>query len=295
MKDSLRLNGMSRICGIDVPNIIGGFGPDKKSMLAKHVAKLHDKEVKFVNQAINNNRKRFHDYVDIIDLKQVDQIDLFLESGLLTRSQIGNSLNIYLLSERGYAKLIKIFNDDKSWEMYDILLDEYFELKEQAQKEMNNPTADLVEVIKEEFSVAEIIARFSGVQKGIALSVAIDRTEKRTGKTLEEYKNLLPAAEYNTGFLTASQIGVKLNGMTARNVNKKLCDLGLQIQEELEYISQKSGNVKKTKQWRLTSKGKQFGEEFPYTCNGHSGYQIRWNESILTLLSDDDIEQPQRY
>ncbi|QYY41523.1 ORF6N domain-containing protein [Aneurinibacillus thermoaerophilus] len=240
------MNGMSQICGIDVSNIIGGFGQDKKAMLVKHIAELHEKKLFKVNELINRNRNRFIDAVDIIDAQKYPEIViLFRDNNVLSKMEVSKADNIYLLSERGYAKLIKIFDDDKSWEMYDILLDEYFELKEQAQKEMNKPTADLVEVIKEEFSVVEIIARFSGVQKGIALSVAIDRTEKRTGKTLEEYKNLLPAAEYNTGFLTASQIGVKLNGMTARNVNKKLCDLGLQIQEELEYISQKSGNVKK--------------------------------------------------
>lgn len=31
-----------------------------------------------------------------------------------------------------------------------------------------------------------------------------------------------------------------------------------------------------------------YGEEMPYTRNGHSGYQIRWNVSVLDELSDSE-------
>lgn len=118
------------VCGIKVPNISGGFGINKKSMLAKHIAEIHNKELKKVNEVINDNRNRFKDNVDIIDIKQVGQADLFLETGILTKAQVGNAKHIYLLSERGYAKLIKMFNDDLSWDLYDQMLDEYFELRD---------------------------------------------------------------------------------------------------------------------------------------------------------------------
>lgn len=38
--------------------------------------------------------------------------------------------NAYLLSERGYAKLIKIIDSDKAWEVHDQLIDEYFTMRE---------------------------------------------------------------------------------------------------------------------------------------------------------------------
>jgi len=97
-----------------------------------------------VNEVIENNRDRFNDNVDIIDIKLIRQTDTFLEAGILTKAQIGNASNIYLLSERGYAKLIKLFNDDKSWELYDNLLDEYFDLRDANVVQMNNqPTSQL--------------------------------------------------------------------------------------------------------------------------------------------------------
>nr|UVM83317.1 MAG: hypothetical protein [Bacteriophage sp.] len=50
--------------------------------------------------------------MEIIDLKTGDYQSLVLDNGLLTKAQIGNANNIYILSERGYAKLIKIMDTD---------------------------------------------------------------------------------------------------------------------------------------------------------------------------------------
>ncbi|WP_255428441.1 ORF6C domain-containing protein [Sporosarcina sp. resist] len=49
----------------------------------------------------------------------------------MTKAQIGNSKNIYLLSERGYAKLLKVFEDDLAWDKYDELLDGYFQMRDE--------------------------------------------------------------------------------------------------------------------------------------------------------------------
>ncbi|WP_255428442.1 ORF6N domain-containing protein [Sporosarcina sp. resist] len=56
---NLTVKGTTEVCGITVPNIAGGFGEGKKSMLAKYIADIHGKENRQVNEAINNNRKRF--------------------------------------------------------------------------------------------------------------------------------------------------------------------------------------------------------------------------------------------
>lgn len=42
----------------------------------------------------------------------------------------GRGGNIYALSERGYAKLLKILEDDTAWDMYELLVNEYFQMKE---------------------------------------------------------------------------------------------------------------------------------------------------------------------
>jgi hypothetical protein len=119
-----------KVCGIEVPNIVGGFGADKKAMLVKHIAEIHSKELKAVNQAINMNRHRFKNNIDIIDVKGTTFEVNLIDHEIMNQNSLNRASNIYLLSERGYAKLIKIFNDDKSWDIYDQMLDEYFELRE---------------------------------------------------------------------------------------------------------------------------------------------------------------------
>lgn len=56
--------------------------------------------------------------LDIIDIKDkfkvISQNDLDLKSFGFSKAQVANSKNIYLLSERGYAKLLKILEGQRS-------------------------------------------------------------------------------------------------------------------------------------------------------------------------------------
>ena len=142
IKDSTEVNG------VIVPNISGGFGQDKKAMLAKHIAEIHNKQLIHVNETINNNRVRFKDNIDIIDVKFNEKFVIALtDNNIFTKMQISKAKNIYLLSERGYAKLIKLFNDDKSWEIYDNMLDQYFELRDANVVPLNNTPMSPAEML----------------------------------------------------------------------------------------------------------------------------------------------------
>lgn len=110
-------------------DIEGGFGEDKKAMLIKDIAEIHGKELKHINENINANRKRFIDGIDIVDLKSVGLTDPLLEAGIFTKQSIANANNIYLLSERGYSKLLKILEDDIAWEKYEQIVDGYFNMR----------------------------------------------------------------------------------------------------------------------------------------------------------------------
>ncbi|WP_455822402.1 hypothetical protein [Clostridium butyricum] len=41
------------------------------------------------------------------------------DNGIYTQNALNVSKNIYLLSERGYSKLLKILEDDVAWEQYE--------------------------------------------------------------------------------------------------------------------------------------------------------------------------------
>lgn len=144
--NELKILGIEKIGSFEFTGIEGGFGENKKAMLVKDIALIHDKPVKAINQAINMNRNRFKDGIDVIDLK--------IESGSIklteffNKQQIANSNNIYLLSERGYAKLLKILEDDKAWEIYDQLVDNYFNMRYVIQKQDSYMITDPVQRAK---------------------------------------------------------------------------------------------------------------------------------------------------
>lgn len=144
--NELKILGTEKVGNFKFTGIEGGFGENKKAMLVKDIATIHGRPVKAINQAINMNRARFKDGIDVIDLK--------IESGSIklteffNRQQIANSNSIYLLSERGYAKLLKILEDDKAWEIYDELVDNYFNMRYVIQKQDSYMITDPVQRAK---------------------------------------------------------------------------------------------------------------------------------------------------
>ncbi|MCU5173726.1 ORF6N domain-containing protein [Bacillus sp. FH] len=129
--NQLQIIGQQYIAGYQFTGIEGGFGEDKKAMLVKDIAVIHGQALKEVNRRINDNRKRFKDGVDIIDLKVSGFEPLSFTDLGFSRQSVANSNNIYLLSERGYAKLLKILEDDTAWELYDQFVDGYFNMRKQ--------------------------------------------------------------------------------------------------------------------------------------------------------------------
>lgn len=117
----------------------------------------------------------------------------------------------------------------------------------------------------------------TGLKSGMALAQAIAFAEVNDNLNYEPIKQLIPPAEHKTGYLNATQIGERLGlgkgAVAGRKANVVIKDCALQVKE---------GN-----DWRLTDEGTAYGEEVPYSRNGHSGYQIRWNESVLEILEEN--------
>lgn len=125
------------------------------------------------------------------------------------------------------------------------------------------------EDVREAMKVARIISEETGISLPIAQSYALEVVGA------EKWQKLLPATTMPSGYLTPSDIANRIgNGMTARRVNLWLYNNHLQIQD-----STMSG------EWRLTDAGKMHAEEFPFTRNNHSGYQIKWRDSVLQLMN----------
>lgn len=172
--------------GKEIPVIYGGFGSNQKVVLAKTVAEIHQVENKYINQVINRNIQRFKEGIDLLDLKVVAESNhnLFKDFGF-TQMQISKAKNIYLLSERGYAKLIKIMDSDLAWEIHDQLMDEYFSMREIINSDEQLKAKLLLEI-------------YNGGQQGVLASRQLTDIEvaEATKPLLETIEQQQPAVDY---------------------------------------------------------------------------------------------------
>lgn len=255
MNNQLKVLGTEHIGKITFTGIEGGFGPAKKAILAKDTARIHNQPVGEINRRINNNRKWFKDGVDIIDLKSV-MAQNHNEIGF-TQNAWNRAKNIYLLSERGYAKLLKILDDDKAWEIYDELVDNYFNMrvaiKEKRPAIVNQ---ERLRIMKDNSAT-----RRANILYKIAMA---------TESTSSKEALLAKAAEVLTGEMTipvmkikyysAGEVGKKL-GISAQKVGRIANKLGLKAEQPGQnkygrWANSKSQySDKEVPQWLYTDEG----------------------------------------
>lgn len=217
MTNQLKVIGKEHVGKYEFTGIEGGFGKNKKAMLVKDIARIHGRKIKVINQAINMNRKRFKDGVDIVDLKlmnfEVNLIDLGF-----SQNSINRSVNIYLLSERGYSKLLKILEDDKAWEIYEELVDDYFNMRYVIKK-------------LDSYMIDDPVKR---AQRWI-------EEEEHTLQVESENKKMRPKVNYfnqqmhNPGLMTATEIA-KEYGRSANWLNRYLSDHGVLYHKGKQWV-----------------------------------------------------------
>lgn len=189
MKNEVKVLGKQEFMGKEIPVVLGGFGEDCKVVTDKMVAEIHGMKNFHVREAINSNVSRFREGVDIIDLKQrigeVDTLDLVALG--YAKQSITQAKNIYLLSERGYAKLIKIMDTDLAWEVHDRLIDEYFTMKETIK--------EMAQMLTQEEILGLAIFKAKTREEALVAASELDRYRKEqlaiAEKVIEEQKPLV--------------------------------------------------------------------------------------------------------
>lgn len=241
----IKINGLKQIENMKFHDIEGGFGEGKKAMLVKEIAEIHGRNLKDINRNINNNILRFKKDIDIVDLKNGGFDSPLKELGF-TKRDISISNNIYLLSERGYAKLLKILEDDVAWEQYEKLVDGYFNMR----AETKNKTKLVDNSLKEKEIEARLKnsrAREANILLKICNNPNLSReyvqvlqskaTEIITGKAILP----LPLAERKTYSATeiGKELGISANkvGILANKYNLKNDEYGKLFHDKSRYSS----------------------------------------------------------
>lgn len=186
---NLEVKGTQEFLGKEIPVIYGGFGSDKKVVTDKTLGEIHNQLPREIRRRINDNIKRFKFGVDIIDLKRVDDSHTLLEQMGYAKQSITQAENIYLLSERGYAKLIKIMDSDLAWDIHDQLMEEYFSMREEKSKPVSQLDAIIagLQATKELQEKMEVVEQVQVQQQqaieNIRNVVAINTTDWRKDTT----------------------------------------------------------------------------------------------------------------
>ena len=131
------------------------------------------------------------------------------------------------------------------------------------------PTQDRVTAL---LLIGEAVAKVPGVKAGIAMAATLTCIQENTGLAVETLRRTLPAANEPICSLNATQLG-KLAGLSAKATNRRLAALDLQNRNDRD-------------EWELTDAGEAWAEAMPYSRNGHSGYQILWNPTVVEQLRE---------
>ena len=184
MTTQIKVTGTQNLGSVQFTGIEGGFGEGKKAMLVKDIAAIHGREVKHINELVNRNLIRFKTDLDVIDLKVAVQDDHNLIGYGFTKMQIAKSPNLYLLSERGYAKLLKILDDDTAWEIYDQLVDTYFNMRSELDTSNLSPELQMFSglfksLVKQELATKQLESKVDSISEIVAVNTVDWRKDTR--------------------------------------------------------------------------------------------------------------------
>lgn len=246
--ENLTVKGEQEFMGKDIPIVFGGFGKGKKCVSDKTVAEIHSIPVTEVRKTIGRNIERFKENIDFLDFGQrsneITTLD-FLKTLGYAKQSITQAQHIYILSERGYAKLIKIMDTDLAWEIHDKLMDEYFAMRENRVQVSFKEQVECVGVVADILRVndASKIMMIGELYKSYDLPTAfLPKYEYNGSRELKSATDLLKRFEL---------------GMSARNFNVLLREQGY-LEERTRKSTNSPSGVKKYN--ALTEKGLQYGE-----------------------------------
>lgn len=210
-QSTVEVIGVQEFLGKKIPVIEGGFGESERCLTDKAVSEIHSMRNTDVRRRITDNIKRFKEDIDFIDLKGVYETHTLEKLGY-SKQSITQAENIYLLSERGYAKLIKIMDTDLAWDIHDKLIDEYFTMRK---------------VIKEESS------KLDQLSPQLQLLISMELEQKKLNRQIKEVSENL--SETKNEIKEIRQV-VNLDTTNWRNETRTLIAKIARKQGDLKYI-----------------------------------------------------------
>lgn len=186
----------------------------QRVVTAWDIAKVHNREVKRINEQFNRNKEKMIENEDFFIIKR-NEIPKSLSATLMDLWESAPSMNeMVLFTESGYLMLVKTFTDDLSWRVQRELIKGYF-----IAKEMVRPLTPAEQLLAQAQLMVEMENRLNTIEKNTA------RLENNLRRTItNEYFTVIGYANFrgiNANTYNSSVIGRKAS---------KICkDCGLAI------------------------------------------------------------------
>ena len=186
----------------------------QRVVTAWDIAKVHNREVKRINEQFNRNKEKMIENEDFFIIKR-NEIPKSLSETLMDLWESAPSMNeMVLFTESGYLMLVKTFTDDLSWRVQRELIKGYF-----IAKEMVRPLTPAEQLLAQAQLMVEMENRLNTIEKNTA------RLENNLRRTItNEYFTVIGYANFrgiNANTYNSSVIGRKAS---------KICkDCGLAI------------------------------------------------------------------
>lgn len=213
---------------------------------------------------LGNARQALESHVDADDVQKLDTIDSL---GRTQRANHVNESGLYALILGSTKDAAKRFKRWVTSEVLPAIRKTGSYTATRALSALPDPTHDRVSAI---LLIGEAMAKVPGVKPGIAAAATLTCIQENTGITTEALRRALPSVNDPICALNATQLGKLLNH-SAKATNQLLASRGFQFRNDRD-------------EWELTEAGKAWADAMPYSRNGHSGYQILWNQAVIERL-----------
>lgn len=218
----------------------------------------------------NNNKDKFVESKHYFKVEGEELNNLRIHNLDMQISPMARRL--YLWTERGAARHAKLLTTEKAWGVFELLEDNYFNAAKPA--EPAETPFDCEEAIDKATRIKDKIKRFIGigVKEEMLLAQSIYAAEKFFNQDLSFIRNCIPAATHKIGYMNATELGKKVD-KSSHQIGKEAVEKGVAFRDD-------KGNL------RLTELGKKYAESVAFEKNGHSDYQIKWNDDAVAFFSD---------
>ena len=129
MNELILRNENVEFMGQNIPVVEGGFGESCRVLTAHMISKIHNIDVKRINELTTNNLDEFEEGIDILNLLKDGSNDLKSLNEKFNLNMSYSTKYFYIYSEQGYLALVSLMKTEKSKEIRKEFRRKYFAMK----------------------------------------------------------------------------------------------------------------------------------------------------------------------